>query len=282
MKVTLTLNAYQVGVLRDALDLWSRIHTGDIEEVVHAACMHHPDHDRGWDRRLLTLAHQIREGIWPELGSAVRGIRSKTVPKTAHVAYDMLQVLRKRIYDHRYERADEETREWMRLTVSSYEPWPVREDVPLVEVEVLDEEEPVKAPRWGLPDPWDDSEFEDVVRNVRLRELREDSRWWHDPVHKWKPITTVHHWSGSGGQSQSDIQCVCGSGPVYSHAEINDGNNVVCASCGHVMSLCCDDEAAYVSSWEDAYGTWAHLRPTALAGLRRLLGLTGGSAEVAS
>jgi hypothetical protein len=76
-------------------------------------------------------------------------------------------------------------------------------------------------------------------------------------VRDWRPIS----WA----------ECdMCGGeivGPVDDAERIYDGEPVVCTDCGEVAASVCDEDGARIG---EPLGS---LRPTALAGLRRLLGV---------
>lgn len=57
-------------------------------------------------------------------------------------------------------------------------------------------------------------------------------------------------------------------GPINHEEAIYDGEPVVCVDCGEVHESSVDEDGAFISDRE------ARLRPTALAGLRRLLKIT--------
>lgn len=87
---------------------------------------------------------------------------------------------------------------------------------------------------------------------VRLRELGGTL-----PIPEWRELT----WDVCADCSGSLF------GPI-DHAEaIYDGEPVVCVDCGEVHGSCVDEAGASI------HGRGVRLRPSALAGLRRLVGV---------
>lgn len=105
------------------------------------------------------------------------------------------------------------------------------------------------------PDPWDPDHWEDADRSVRLRDLG------HHPIREWRDIT----WS----------DCVdCGAslfGPADPLLKLFDGDPMVCVECGCVHSMSVDPNGWDVDGSTNMSGSWTYLRPSALAGLRRIV-----------
>ena len=69
-------------------------------------------------------------------------------------------------------------------------------------------------------------------------------------------------------------------GPADEDEKIYDGEPVLCANCGCVHMANVDEGGAYVDASGDMDERWEYLRKPALAGLRRLLGITPHHVEV--
>ena len=110
-----------------------------------------------------------------------------------------------------------------------------------------------------MRDPWadfDDEYWHDADRSVRLRDLGGAL-----PIPEWREMT----WSGCHSCGEQLV------GPCDANERLHDGEPMVCDDCGCVHSMSADSDGFHVSARTNMDDCWTYLRPTALAGLRRLL-----------
>jgi len=94
MKYELKLTEQQARVVVQALDFWSRMFLGQVEEIKW-----HPAVQGRKSMALDSLLRQLKPVIFPELSShAYFGIHSDKVPDEARQAFDILQVIRHQMW----------------------------------------------------------------------------------------------------------------------------------------------------------------------------------------
>ena len=100
MKIKLELNQAQADILQDALDLYSRILTGQFDEIDNLMRFGAGNNvERKTTRMLL---EELKELYFPELGRcATHSIGSDKTPDKSKIAYDMVQVIRYAIARHK-------------------------------------------------------------------------------------------------------------------------------------------------------------------------------------
>lgn len=93
MKIKLELNQTQADILQDALDLYSRILTGQFDEIDHLMRFE-VGTNAEW-KTTRKLLEELQELYYPELGGrAAHSIGSPKTPDKSKIAYDMIQVIR--------------------------------------------------------------------------------------------------------------------------------------------------------------------------------------------
>lgn len=94
---TVTLSERQVRVIKDALDLYSRIGMGQLKEVVNILCLNKDDRENRHD--IISIIRNSLESLsnlWIG-GSGYHGITSRKISNSFRVAWDIQQVLRHRV-----------------------------------------------------------------------------------------------------------------------------------------------------------------------------------------
>jgi len=95
MKCELKLTEQQARVIIQALEFWSRMFLGQVEEIK----WHPAVQDRKKSMALDSLVRQLKLSIFPELSPhGYFGIHSDKVPDQARQAFDILQVLRHQLW----------------------------------------------------------------------------------------------------------------------------------------------------------------------------------------
>ena len=137
MKYNLKISERQAKTLIKALDLYSRIHALQIEEIAVLLRWNLSNHDTSGNEIPFENIHELEDRIRAlktELlntpGSAHHGIRSPKISDDARTAYDIQQVIR-----HQLWKDDPERQEYC---VDSNEPWRSSEKEELAEIEEKD------------------------------------------------------------------------------------------------------------------------------------------------
>ena len=97
---SLKLNEEQLNVVMKALDLYSRLQMGQVEELINPFSS--PFSNRFVDRENVEKAVSVlKKEYFPELTrDSYNGIFSDKTPETSKIAYDIIQVVRNRLaYD---------------------------------------------------------------------------------------------------------------------------------------------------------------------------------------
>ena len=95
IKVTIKCNEKQAVIIKEALDLYSRLLMGQVTELDNfftrnTDCWKHPDRDN-----IAYYAESIKNIVYPELiGYDSFGIFNAKCPEESKIAYDIIQVLR--------------------------------------------------------------------------------------------------------------------------------------------------------------------------------------------
>ena len=97
-KIQITLTSHQAGVLNDALDLYSRIHLGQLQEIIYMLGTYNicnKEKLSDIDDKYLQLEEAITQAksIMGFTSGASYGIHSLEVHDNARVAYDTLQII---------------------------------------------------------------------------------------------------------------------------------------------------------------------------------------------
>jgi hypothetical protein len=107
---TLVMTEKQANIIKDALDVFSRLQMGQgwvIDDIFH----------QGYEKSRM-IDHMFKSVYFPSLEeNAYHGIHSKEISNDARVAYDMIQVIRHRIFWDNH--PDEDKHSWC---VSSHKP----------------------------------------------------------------------------------------------------------------------------------------------------------------
>lgn len=120
-RYTLTIDEKQADALIAALDLYSRLHSGQYEELREiglARAVGEVDWSR-WHRRNDSLISDLKLHHFGLPGNASHSIHSEKVPLLARIAYDVEQVIRKQVAE---DRGMQEWHVWLRdfLTTSGH------------------------------------------------------------------------------------------------------------------------------------------------------------------
>jgi len=101
LKITLEINEVQAQVIQSALDLYSRLGIGQVEEmstnfgIFGDQLMKLTEDDRD---KIKTLNKEFKQILFPNLdGNSYYGIYSDKVPKNSKISYDIIQVMRNKI-----------------------------------------------------------------------------------------------------------------------------------------------------------------------------------------
>lgn len=97
MKITLTLSDKQAQVLVGALDLYSRVLIGQIENVEEVLRLNYPDLATARLGTARGLCDTIKMILWEFQSGASFGIHNPRVPDKARQAWDLQQVIRNTI-----------------------------------------------------------------------------------------------------------------------------------------------------------------------------------------
>lgn len=93
MKYCLEITEAQARIIRDACELFSRLHMGQIDELRHMNLSRRPDDDYLQTEFIIKA---LKLQLFPELAAnAYYGIQSPEIPDSARIAYDLHQVIRR-------------------------------------------------------------------------------------------------------------------------------------------------------------------------------------------
>jgi len=108
---TIELSEKQMGVLRSALDFYERVMgLGQLEEI-EFHWRSHEKYDEKFNEKSDALRHILYSAKivgWSLSANSSRSIRSDKVPEVYRIAYDMTQIIRKKMSDVRIENLKEE------------------------------------------------------------------------------------------------------------------------------------------------------------------------------
>lgn len=97
-KWSLEINHEQALVLKNALDFYSRIQMGQLEEVYHVAVMALNKYKSVSREDMDRAVRQLKKVLFPELmENSSHGIHSEKINDLARVAWDLQQVIRNRL-----------------------------------------------------------------------------------------------------------------------------------------------------------------------------------------
>jgi len=112
MEINIKVNETQAGIIKQALDFYSRFLMGQFERIDDLMMWKsNYSKDQQKSERLNALISEMRDIIYPELnGYAHWGIFNPKCPEESKVAYDVIQVLRHELWkldpDKRYSTVD--------------------------------------------------------------------------------------------------------------------------------------------------------------------------------
>lgn len=141
MPVKIEMTEEQARVVEQALDLYSRLGSGQWEVLVEFLHRHfqfngHTTAD------VRDYAHRIKRLLWDLPSNGNLGIMNRETPSECRESYDILQVIRKGLHDHRMRsvRTSEAAKRRMRSQVSSNPYMPANPDWPPVKIIVTDDD----------------------------------------------------------------------------------------------------------------------------------------------
>ena len=98
MKITLEINEKQANTILKALDLYSRLQSGQISELSCPFSSPFKEKILESNSSIEKEIKNIKKKLFPELSlNESYGIFSKEIPEEAKIAYDILQVVRNKI-----------------------------------------------------------------------------------------------------------------------------------------------------------------------------------------
>jgi hypothetical protein len=133
-------NESQMGVLKDALDFYERIlGLGQLEELEMRWRMNYEGPIEDLDEKSCIIRHCLygaKRSGWGLSPHVSMSIRSETVPKDFRIAYDMTQIIRKKISDARIEELEgshgnEDLIRHLKMTVDRDDFWASSDEEPI-------------------------------------------------------------------------------------------------------------------------------------------------------